>query len=278
MSQFFTSGSESVEVSASASVLPMNIQDWSPLGWAGWISLQSEGLSRVFSHTAVQKHQFFGAQPSLWSSSHIHTWPQEKPWLWLDGPLVVMSCLCFLMLSRWVIAFLPRSKCLLISWLQSPSAVILEPKKIKSVTASIVSPSICHEVMGLDANTLVFWILSFKLIILVLNKHWSTFCLHSYACSGQFYKRNHILCGVSCIAHFIQHNVFMVYPCCSTNPYFILFCGQVIFHCINISHFAYSLTDWCLLGYFYHFTIVNNAATNICIQVVIWTYVFISLR
>ena len=73
----------------------------------------------------------------------------------------VMSLL-FNMLSRLVIAFLPRSKCLLISWLQSPSAVILEPKKIKFVTVSIVSPSICHEVMGLDAMILVFWMLSFK--------------------------------------------------------------------------------------------------------------------
>ena len=66
------------------------------------------------------------------------------------------------MLYRLVIAFLPRSKCLLISWLQSPSAVILEPKKIKSVTVSIVSLSVCHEVMGLDAMIFVFWILSFK--------------------------------------------------------------------------------------------------------------------
>ena len=61
------------------SVLPMNIQDWFPLGWTDWISLQSKGLSRVFSNTTVQKHQFFGAQLSLWSNSRIHTWPQEKP-------------------------------------------------------------------------------------------------------------------------------------------------------------------------------------------------------
>ena len=65
MSQFFTSGGQSIGVSASASVLPMNIQDWFPLGWTGWISLQSKGLSRVFSNTTVQKHQFFGAQHSL---------------------------------------------------------------------------------------------------------------------------------------------------------------------------------------------------------------------
>ena len=70
MSQFFTSGGQSIGASSSASVLPMNIQDWFPLGWSGWISLQSKGLSRVFSNTTVQKHQFFSAQLSLWSSSH----------------------------------------------------------------------------------------------------------------------------------------------------------------------------------------------------------------
>ena len=79
MSQFFTSSGQSIGVSASASVLPKNIQDWCPLGWTGWIFLQSRGLSRVFSNTTVQKHQFFGAQLSSQSNSHIHTWPQEKP-------------------------------------------------------------------------------------------------------------------------------------------------------------------------------------------------------
>ena len=79
MSQFFTSGGQSIGVSASASVLAMNTQDWSPLEWTGWISLQSKGLSRVFFNTTVQKHQFFGAQLSLWSNSHTHTWLLEKP-------------------------------------------------------------------------------------------------------------------------------------------------------------------------------------------------------
>ena len=79
MSQFFASGGQSIGASASASVLPMNIQDWFPLGLTGWISLQSKGLSSVFSNTTVQKHQFFGVQPSSQSNSHIHTWPLEKP-------------------------------------------------------------------------------------------------------------------------------------------------------------------------------------------------------
>ena len=79
MSQLFSLGGQSIGVSASASVLPMNTQDWSPLGWTGWISLQSKGLSRVFSNTTVQKHQFFGTQLSSQSNFHIHTWPWEKP-------------------------------------------------------------------------------------------------------------------------------------------------------------------------------------------------------
>ena len=74
MNQFFASGGQSIGASASASVLPMNIQDWFPLGWTSWISLQSKGLSRAFSSSTVQKHQFFSAQLSLKSNSHVHTW------------------------------------------------------------------------------------------------------------------------------------------------------------------------------------------------------------
>ena len=79
MSQLSTSGGQSIGVSASTSVLPMNTQDCPPLGWTSWISLQSKGLSRVFSNTTAQKHQFFGAQLSAQSNSHIHTRPLEKP-------------------------------------------------------------------------------------------------------------------------------------------------------------------------------------------------------
>ena len=79
MSQLFVWGGQSTGVSALASFLPKNTQDWSPLGWTGWISLQSKGLSRVFSNTTVQKHQFFSTQLSWPSNSHIHTWPLEKP-------------------------------------------------------------------------------------------------------------------------------------------------------------------------------------------------------
>ena len=112
--------------------------------------MQSKGLSRVFSNTTVQRHQFFGAQ----LSSHMTTGKTIAliRWTFVDK---VMSLL-FNILSRLVITFLLRSKHLLISWLQSPSAVILEPVKIKSATVSTVSPSICDEMMGLDAMILIF--------------------------------------------------------------------------------------------------------------------------
>ena len=88
MSQTFESGGQSIGVSALASFLQKNTQGWSPSEWTGWISLQSKGLSRVLSNTTVQKHQFFGTQPSSQSNSHIHTWPLEKPQPWLDRHLL----------------------------------------------------------------------------------------------------------------------------------------------------------------------------------------------
>ena len=91
MSQIFTSGGQNIGASASASVFPMNVQDWFPLGFTSLISLQSKGLSRVFSNTAVQKHQLFPAQIAFYSNSHIHTWPLEKPSLWLDGDFMRQS-------------------------------------------------------------------------------------------------------------------------------------------------------------------------------------------
>ena len=142
MNQLYSSGAQSIGASASASVLPMSIQDWFPLGLTGLILL-SKGFSRVSPNTTVQNPQFFITQPSLWSDSHIHTWLLKKSialTIWTFVSNVIN--LPFNRLSMFVIAFLPRSKCLLISWLQSPSAVILGPKKIKSVTVSIISPSI----------------------------------------------------------------------------------------------------------------------------------------
>ena len=155
MSQFFASGGQSIGVSASASVPPINIHDWFPLGWTGWISLQSKGLSGVFSNTTVQKHQFFGGQLYSPNLTSVHDYWKNIALTRQTFVGKVMPLL-FNMLSRLVIAFLPRSKHLLITWLQSPSAVILEPPNIKSDTDSTVSPFICHEVMGVDAMILVF--------------------------------------------------------------------------------------------------------------------------
>ena len=130
MSELLTSDGQSIGASASTLVLPMNIQGWFPLRLTGLILLLSKGLSRVFSITTVWNLHFFGAQLSLRSNSHICT-----------------SLLC---------------KSLLISWLQSPSLVIWEPKRRKTVTASTFSPSMCHEVMGLDTMILDFFMLGFK--------------------------------------------------------------------------------------------------------------------
>ena len=128
----------------SVSVLPMNIQDWFPLRLTGLISLLSKGLSRVFSNTTVLRHQYFGTQPFYCQLSHSYTTTGKTIALSRRTFVGKVMSLFFNMLSRLVIAFLPRSKRLSISWLQWLSAVIMEPPKIKSVTVSTVSPSIYH--------------------------------------------------------------------------------------------------------------------------------------
>ena len=95
VNQLFASGGQIIGISVSASVLPMNMLSWFPIGLTSLISFQSKGLSRVFSNTTI-KRQFFGTQLSLWSNSHIRTWLLEKPWIWLCGPLSAKCCLCFL--------------------------------------------------------------------------------------------------------------------------------------------------------------------------------------
>ena len=128
MNQFFVSGGQSIGASALALVLPMNIQDWFHLGLTGLISLQSKRLSRVFSNTTVQKHQFFSTQPSLRSNSHPYMTTGKTVALTRQTFVGKVMSLLFNMLSRLVITYLPRSKHLLISWLQSPPAVISEPQ------------------------------------------------------------------------------------------------------------------------------------------------------
>ena len=152
MSQLFAWGGQSIGVSASTAVLPMNTQDWSPLGWTGWIFLQSQGTLK----SLLQHHS---SKASILQCSAFFIVQLSHPYM-TTGKTIVLTrwtfvdkviSLLFNMLSRLVITFLPRSKRLLISWLQSPSAVILEPRKIKSDT---VSPSICQEVTGLDLSFL----------------------------------------------------------------------------------------------------------------------------
>ena len=162
MSQLFTWGGPSIGVSALASFLPKNTQDWSPLEWTGWISLQSKGLLSLL--------QYHSSKASILRCSAFFTVQLSHPQM-TTGKTIALTRWTFVgkvvslllnMLSRLVITFLPSSKGLLILWLQSLSAVILEPQKIKSDTVSTVSPSISDEVMGPDAMTFIFWMLSFK--------------------------------------------------------------------------------------------------------------------
>ena len=156
MSQVFASDGQSIGVSASTSVLPMNTQDWSHLGWTGWISLQSKGLANLLQHHSSKASILWHSAFFTVQFSHPYMTTGKTIALTRQTFVGEVISLLFNMLSRLVITFLPRSKHLLISWLQSPSTVIWEPRKIKLATASTVSPSICHEVMGLDAMILVF--------------------------------------------------------------------------------------------------------------------------
>ena len=157
MSQYFTSGGQRIGVSASASVLPVNIQDWFIFRWTGWISLPFKGIFK----SLLQHHS--SKSSILWLSafyivqlSHPYMTTGKTIALTIWTFVSKVMSLHFNMLSRLVIAFLPRSNRLLISRLQSPFAVILEPPKIKSVTVSIVSPSICHEDIEPDCHDLGF--------------------------------------------------------------------------------------------------------------------------
>ena len=156
MSQLFTLGSQSIGVSASTSVLPMNTQDCSPLGWTGLISLLSKGLKGLLQHHSSKASILRCSAFFIVQLSHPYVNTGKTIALTRQTFVDKVMSLFFNMLSRLVITFLPKSMCLLIAWLQSQCAVILEPPKIKAVTVSTVSPSICHEVMGPDAMILVF--------------------------------------------------------------------------------------------------------------------------
>ena len=155
MSQFFASSGQSTGVSASTSVLPMNIQDWFPLGWTGLISLQSKGLPRVLQH--------YSSNPSILRCSaffivQLHSYMTTGKTITLTRQTFVCKVisLLFNMLSRFIITCLPRSKRLLISWLQSPSEVILAQEEKVCHSVHHFPISICHELMGPDAIILVF--------------------------------------------------------------------------------------------------------------------------
>ena len=162
MSQFFTSGSQSIGVSTSASVLPKNIQDWFHRMY--WFDLPAaqETLKSLFQHHS--------SKASILQCSAFFTVQLSQPYMISGETIALTMCilvgkvmsLLFNTLSRFIIAFLPRSKCLLSSWFQSLSTVILEPNKIKSVTVSSFSPYISHKVMGPDAMIFVFWMLRLK--------------------------------------------------------------------------------------------------------------------
>ena len=162
VSQLFVSPGQSVGASASASVLPVNIQGWFPLGWTGLISFRSKGLSRVFQPHNSKVFILPWSTFFLVLLSHPYTTTGKAIALTIRTFVGKVMSLLSNMLSRFVIAFFPRSKRLLISWLQSASPVTLEPKKIKTATISTLSPSIFQEVIGLDVMILVIWMWSFK--------------------------------------------------------------------------------------------------------------------
>ena len=146
MSPFFIPGGQSIGLSALGSDIPMNIQDWFPLGWTGWISLQSKGLSSLFQHHSSKASILLCSAFYIVQLSHPYMTTGKTIALTRWTFVGIVMSLLFNMLSRLFITFLPRSKLLLISWLQSQSAMILEPPKIKSVPVFIVFPSICHAV------------------------------------------------------------------------------------------------------------------------------------
>ena len=214
---------QSVRDSASASVLPMNIQDWFPLELTGLISLRMDGFDLLAIQGTLQESsptpQFksinslalnFLYGPTLTS---IHDYWKNHSLIRWTFVSKVMSLL-FNMLSRLVIVFLVRSKSPLISWLQSPSAVILEPKKIKCINVSTLSPSIYHEVMGLDAMIFVFWILNFKPAF-----SFSTFTFIKRLSSSSLLSAIRVVSSAY-LRLLIFLPAVLIPPCASTSPVF----------------------------------------------------------
>ena len=226
--------------SASASVLSMNIQGWSPLRLTGLISLQSKGLPGVFSSITVRRHQFFGILPFLQFSSHNCTWPMGKTMALTIRTFVgrVMSLL-FNTLSRFLTAFLPRSHRFLISWLHSRSAVILEPKKRKSAATSNFPPSICHAVMGPGAMILAFFFFFFLIFSLkpalslssftLIKRLFSSSSLSAIKSGNEFLLSSIFSCLLTCwfTVCFFQGDVNFIIICLVNN------CIPVLRKCLS---------------------------------------------
>ena len=233
-SQFFASGGQRIGVSASASVLPMNIQDWSPLGWTSRMDIVVQGTLK----SLLQHHS---SKTSILQCSAFFIVHLSQPYV-TTGKTITLTrqtfvgkvmFLLFNMLSRLFIAFLPRSKRLLISWLQSPFAVILETKKIKSVTVPIVFPFICHGVMGPDAMILVFWMLSFM----------STFSLSSFIFNKRLFSSSLSAIRVASSAYvrlLIFLPAILIPACASPSPAFLM-----MYSAYKLNKQGDNIQPWC---------------------------------
>ena len=215
MSQLFASEGQSIGVSASTLVLPMNTQDWLPLGWTGWIFWQSKGLSRLLHHHSSKASILQCSALFIVQLSHSYTTTGKTIALTRWAFVGKVMSLLLNMPSRLVITSLPRSKHLLISWLQSPSAVILEPPKIKSDTFHYL-PIYFHEVMGPDAMILVFWMLSFKPI----------FSLSSFTFIQRLYSSSSLSAIRVVSSAYLRLLIFLpailIPACASSRPVFLM--------------------------------------------------------
>ena len=205
MSQFFVSGSQSIGASASASVLTKNIHDWFPK--IDWFDLACQGtLKSLFQHHSSKALIHWCSAFFVVQLSHPYMTTGKTIALTIRTLIGRVMSLLFNMLFRFVIGFLPRRRCLLISWLHSPSTVILEPKKIKSVTVSIVFPSIFHEVMRPDAMIFILWVLNFR-------PHF-----HSRLSSSSRGSFLFAFChkgGIICISEVIDFHLAILIPACA---------------------------------------------------------------
>ena len=253
MSQLFTSGNQSIGVSASTSVLPMNTQRLISfrMDWLDLLAVQGTLKSLLQHHSSKASTllhlAFFRVQ-----LSHPYMTTGKTIALTRWNFVGKVMSLLFNMLCRLVITFLPRSKCLLISWLQSPSVVILEPKKIKSATVSTVPPPICHEVMGPDAMILLFWMLCFK----------PTFSLSSFTFIKRLFSSS-LLSAIRVVSSaYLRLLIFLpaiLIPYCASSS--LAFCMKYSAYKLNKQ--GDNMQPWCI-----PFLIWNRLTYNVDLQFV----------